>query len=184
MKWQRTGDDSCHTSWMILRPAEPADALAVARVHVRSWQAAYRGLLPDAYLDQLRPEDRAEQYDFSNLYPSKPRTMVAVERKSIQGFVTTASSREPDLADYGELSALYVDPDQWGRGIGVGLVSAARTRLISVGYRNAFLWVLVGNARAERFYRSDGWARDGVRRTGLVWGVSVDEVRFRRRLAD
>jgi hypothetical protein len=82
---------------MILRPAEPADALAVARVHVRSWQAAYRGLLPDAYLDELRPEDRAEQYDFSNLDPSKPRTMVAVERKSIQGFVTTASSRDPDL---------------------------------------------------------------------------------------
>ncbi len=50
---------------MLLRPAEPADAMAVARVHVRSWQAAYRGLLPDAYLDGLRPEDRAARYDFA-----------------------------------------------------------------------------------------------------------------------
>ena len=39
---------------MFLRPAEPDDAMEVARVHVRSWQAGYRGLLPDAYLDGLR----------------------------------------------------------------------------------------------------------------------------------
>ncbi|HEY1808803.1 MAG TPA: hypothetical protein VGG42_09585 [Acidobacteriaceae bacterium] len=42
---------------MNLRLAEPPDAMAAARVHVRSWQAAYRGLMPDAFLDQLRPED-------------------------------------------------------------------------------------------------------------------------------
>ena len=46
---------------MLLRPAEPQDAMGVARVHVRSWQAGYRGLLPDAYLDGLRAEDRARQ---------------------------------------------------------------------------------------------------------------------------
>src|SRR3984885_11964090 len=64
---------------MLLRPAEPEDAMAVARVHVRSWQAAYRALLPDDYLDQLRPEDRAQSYDFASLDPLKPRTIVAVE---------------------------------------------------------------------------------------------------------
>jgi hypothetical protein len=52
-----------------LRRAEPTDAIAVARVHVRSWQAAYRKLMPDDYLDQLRPEDRAKKYDFGNLDP-------------------------------------------------------------------------------------------------------------------
>lgn len=34
---------------MIVRPALPEDALSVARVYVRSWQVAYRGLMPDAY---------------------------------------------------------------------------------------------------------------------------------------
>ena len=37
---------------MLLRPAEPADAMDVARVHVRAWQVAYRNLLPDEYLDE------------------------------------------------------------------------------------------------------------------------------------
>ena len=39
---------------MLLRPAEPADAMGVARVHVRAWQVAYRNLLPDDYLDSLQ----------------------------------------------------------------------------------------------------------------------------------
>jgi len=41
---------------MLLRPAEPDDALAVARVHVRAWQAAYRTLLPDDYLINFAPK--------------------------------------------------------------------------------------------------------------------------------
>jgi hypothetical protein len=91
--------------------------MAVARVHVRSCQAAYRTLLPDDYLDQLRPEDRAPSYDFTSRDPVKPRTTVAVEKGLIHGFATTAPSRDPDLADHGELCALYVDPEQWGRGM-------------------------------------------------------------------
>lgn len=154
----------------------------MARVHVRSWQVAYRTLLPADYLDQLRPEDRAEKYDFASLDPRKPQTIVAVEEGLIHGFATTAPSRDPDPSGHGELYALYVDPEQWGRGIGVALVSAARTRLFGLGFRNAVLWVLAGNIRAERFYQIDRWAPDGLRRTDTVWGVTVDEVRYQRRL--
>jgi len=51
---------------MLLRPAVPDDALAVAQMHVRTWQVAYRDLLPAEFLDQLRPVDRAAIYDFAN----------------------------------------------------------------------------------------------------------------------
>jgi GNAT superfamily N-acetyltransferase len=165
---------------MLLRLAEPEDAIAVARVHVRSWQVAYRTLLPADYLDQLRPEDRAQKYDFANLDSRKPQTIVAVEEGVIHGFATTAPSRDPDLTGHGELYALYVDPEQWGRGIGVALISAARTRLFRIGFRNAVLWVLAGNIRAERFYQIDRWAPDGLRRTDSVWGITVDEIRYQR----
>ncbi len=156
--------------------------MAVARVHVRSWQAAYRGLLPDDYLDQLHPEDRARAYDFASLDPLKPRTIVAVEEELIHGFATTAPSRDLDLANHGELCALYVDPEQWGRGTGKALVSASRGYLFELGFRHAFLWVLKGNIRGERFYQIDRWAADGVGRTDTVWGLTVDEVRYQRGL--
>jgi ribosomal protein S18 acetylase RimI-like enzyme len=167
---------------MELRRAEPADAIAVARVHVRSWQAAYRKLMPDDYLDQLRPEDRANKYDFGNLDPVRPQTIIATESGVIRGFATTAPAQESNMSDYGELYGLYVDPDHWGRGIGVALVSAARTRLFHLGFRNAILWVLVGNVRAERFYRRDQWIPDGGQRTEERCGFKVNDVRYRRNL--
>lgn len=167
---------------MLLRPAEPDDAIGVARVHVRSWQAAYRNLLPDDYLNRLRPEERAQRYTFGSPDPREPATIVAAQEGAIYGFAATAPARESDALDGGELCALYVDPDWWGCGVGAALVSDARARLFGLGFRFAILWVLVGNVRAERFYRIDRWESDGLRRTESVWGVTVDEVRYRRAL--
>lgn len=163
---------------MQLRPAEPADALAVARAHVRSWQHAYRSLIPQDYLDQLRPEDRAQRYDFSNSDARAPHTIVALEGAAIAGFATTAPARDADLPHHGELYALYVDPDHWGCGFGVALIAAARSRLYRLGHRKACLWVLEGNQRADRFYRTDRWLPDGQRRVETIWNITVNEVRY------
>ncbi len=170
---------------MLLRPAQPEDALAVAGVHVRSWQAAYRNILPDEYLNQLRPEDRAAKYDFATRDPLKPRTIVAVEEEmnpAIRGFATIMPVTDSEMPGYGELCALYVDPPQWGKGIGVALLSAARVQMHEQGFRHAILWVLTGNVRAERFYQNDGWAADGIRRKATVWDIEVDEIRYARQL--
>jgi GNAT superfamily N-acetyltransferase len=167
---------------MLLRPAVPGDEMDVARVHVRSWQAGYRGLLPDAYLDGLQPEERAARYTFASENVRDPVTIVAVDDGVLCGFATTSPARDMDVPDDGELCALYVDPEWWRRGVGRALIGAARTRLCETGFRHAVLWLLAGNARADRFYRMDGWAPDGLRRSDTMWGVAVDEVRYRRAL--
>lgn len=167
---------------MNLRPAAPDDAMAVARVHVRAWQVAYKGLIPDEYLQGLRPENRAERYDFASLDPTRPRTLVAAEADAILGFATIAPARDEDAIGQGELCAIYVDPDCWSRGIGRALVSAARDELHGLGFREAILWVVAGNARAQRFYEADGWALDGMHRQQQVWSVTVDTVRYNRLL--
>ena len=98
----------------------------------------------------------------------------------IRGFATTGPARAE--TGVGELLALYVDPDCWGRGFGRALVKAARERLLQQGYERAVLWVLDGNARATRFYATDGWAWDGARRTETLWGIEATDVRYRRAL--
>lgn len=167
---------------MNLRPAVPDDAMAVARVHVRAWQAAYRGLMPEDYLAALRPEERARRYDFATADPARPRTLVAVEADTVLGFATISPARDEDVTDQGELCALYVEPDCWGRGIGQELAAAARGNLYRLGFRKAVLWVVAGNARAQQFYRADGWTPDGLRRAQQLWNVSVDTVRYSRAL--
>ncbi|HUA79862.1 MAG TPA: GNAT family N-acetyltransferase [Dyella sp.] len=167
---------------MLLRAATPDDALGVARVHVRAWQMAYRELLPHDYLASLRPEERAQRYDFANGDLRRPKTIVAVDDGTVRGFATIAPARDSDITDEGELCALYVDPDWWRHGIGAALISVARHRLAELNYRHARLWLLAGNARADRFYRTDGWVPDGVGRTDHIWGIRVDELRYRRSL--
>ncbi len=169
---------------MNLRPAVPEDAMAVARVHVRTWQVAYHGFMPDDYLAGLRPEDRAQRYQFANLDPTRPRTLVAEEADKILGFATLSPARDEDAAGQGELCALYVEPDCWGRGIGRALAAAARDELYRLGFRRAVLWVVSGNARAEQFYRADGWTPDGLHRPRQIWTVTVETVRYSRALAN
>ncbi|HTX76639.1 MAG TPA: GNAT family N-acetyltransferase [Terracidiphilus sp.] len=167
---------------MLIRPAQPEDSLAIARVHVRSWQAAYRSLLPDEFLNNLRPEDRAARYDFTHTDPRKPFTQVAERDSRILGFTTTMPARDADCAYAGELAALYVDPDFWGNGVGRQLAATARQRLADEGFTEAVLWMLEGNARADRFYRKDGWLPDGSRKQDSIWGITVSEIRYRRSL--
>lgn len=165
---------------VLLRRAEPGDEYEVAQVHVRSWQAAYRGLLPDDYLDALDPADRAPRYAFAEVRSDRPHTTVAVDEAGICGFATIGPCRDPDSSGAGELYAIYVDPDWWDRGVGRMLIQDARRRLVDHGFSDAVLWVLVGNERAERFYRVDGWTPDGQRRLQDVHGITVDETRYTR----
>jgi ribosomal protein S18 acetylase RimI-like enzyme len=158
-------------STMELRAAVPSDALAVARVHVRAWQVGYHGLLPAGYLESLRAEDRAARYTFGRA--EGPRTTVAIDAGALVGFATIHGA---------ELCALHVDPDAWGRGVARALIAQGRADLAAAGVDEAVVWVLVGNARAERFYQRDGWAADGTRRSDTVWGAAVDELAYRRRL--
>jgi ribosomal protein S18 acetylase RimI-like enzyme len=170
-----------HGTMLIIRSATPDDALAVATVHVRAWQEGYRGLVADDYLDALRPEDRAARYDLGASDPARPSTTVAVRDGVVCGFATIGACREAG-AQTGELLALHVDPSAWGLGVGRRLIAEARARLHSLGFTEAVLWVLVGNERAQRFYRIDGWRPDDCERTVELWGTRIDDVRFRRDL--
>jgi GNAT superfamily N-acetyltransferase len=164
---------------MEIREAAPEDAYAVAGVHVRSWQSAYRGLIAQEYLDSLEPRTWASRYNFGQVGIRVPHTVLAVDGSTICGLATTSLCRDEDLPDFGELLAMYVDPEYMGGGVGRLLISAARERLRRLGVMAASLRVLDGNVRARRFYERDGWRFDGTRRTRAYAGVPVDEVRYR-----
>jgi len=165
-----------------VRAAVPGDELAVARVHIRSWQSAYRGLIAQDYLDNLQPEAWAGRYTFGRLGLRLPATQVAVDGATICGLATTGLCRDQDLSNFGELMAIYVDPAYLHTGVGRSLMAAARERLHSVGVAAAVLWVLDGNVGARRFYERDGWRCDEVHRARSHGGVPVDEVRYRSML--
>ena len=53
---------------LVVRDATPDDAPDIARVHVRSWQAAYQGLIDEAYLASLDEDAGPECGEVSAIY--------------------------------------------------------------------------------------------------------------------
>jgi len=162
-----------------VRAAVPADAPDVARVQVRSWQSAYRGLIDQGYLDGLTPAFFAHRYTFGRVGLRLPSTLVAADGSAIRGLATTGLCRDMNFPNVGELMAIYVDPAHVRTGVGRLLMAAARARLRLVGVTGAQLWVLDGNAGARRFYERDGWRVDGACRTVTFGDSAVRQVRYR-----
>ncbi|MBS1880017.1 MAG: GNAT family N-acetyltransferase [Actinobacteria bacterium] len=165
-----------------LRDATPADALAIAGVQVRAWQAAYRGLIDDEFLDGLLPEDRANRYRLGDEDPMTARTVLAEAGGEVLGFARFGLCRDDDARTAGEIYALYVDPSRWRTGTGRLLLDDATDRFRADGFEVAVLWVLRGNEAAERFYESAGWRRDGAEREEQPYGVVSNVLRMRRSL--
>jgi ribosomal protein S18 acetylase RimI-like enzyme len=164
---------------MRIREAEPSDARAIAEIHVRSWQAAYRGQLTDDYLDGLRVEDRLEQHRRALEAPGEHRTWIAGD-DAVAGFAVTGPSQDADADDRtGELYAVYLDPARFGRGIGKALCDRALEDLRDRGFRTATLWVLETNERARRFYERQGWSADGLTTSERVDCEMRPTVRYR-----
>lgn len=172
---------------MIVRPAEPADAGAIALVHTRSWQAAYRGLLSQDYLDAIDVARREAGWR-RTIERADARTSVLVAQPhgdgtAVEGFVALGPSRDDDADErVGEVTSIYVSPEQWGRGVGRALIEAAWARLVALDFGCATLWVLDGNRRAVRFYEATGWSLDGTVRHEDFDGVAVTELRMTRDL--
>lgn len=169
-----------------IRRASPRDAVAIARVHVDSWQAAYPGLIPAAVLNRLSVPVQAASWRriLSTDDRRGARTWLACDRGAVLGFSSAGPTRDDDddPITVGEIYTIYLVPAAWGRGLGGELLDAAQADLCGRSFRTATLWVLSGNTRARRFYELNGFAPDGARRPVDVSGVSLMEVRYRRAL--
>jgi GNAT superfamily N-acetyltransferase len=176
-----------------VRRAVPADAAAIARVHVVGWHEAYTGRMPQSILDRLdldrltrvRGELLGHEQRLDERESAEPavterthdlgRTWVAVISGTIVGFAVSGSSRDDPPAAALELYAIYVLAAHYGTGAGQALLDAA------LGDEPASLWVLADNPRARAFYARNGFRPDGAVKNDTSWGETISEVRLVRR---
>lgn len=169
----------------VIRRPRVDDAVAMGALHVRAWQATYRGVMPDEYLDGLDPSQRADMWRAA-IERQPSGLLVAEVGGGVVGFAAFGAEAvdtehaPPDGTARGELYAINLDPSSWGRGTGRTLLRAATDRMRDSGFEAAVLWVVPRNERAIGLYRSEGWTPDGTTRAAEVLGVQVQEMRMVR----
>jgi ribosomal protein S18 acetylase RimI-like enzyme len=164
-----------------IRRATPHDAASLAAVEVMSWRAAYRGLMPDAFLDGLSEAENTEGWHQSLLkhgVSGRKRVLIAVSDARVLGFVRIGAVEEAH--QIGLVYLLYVRPEAWGSGVGTALMHAAMDSLHDLGMCEAVLWVLRDNQRARAFYEGFGWKPDGQTTTADYGGIELEALCYRR----
>ncbi len=166
-----------------VRMAELSDADDMGRVHVEAWQAAYRRIMPDEFLDELRPADRAKDWRAAlerNPDPPEGRRLVVELDGSVVGMALVWPARGEDEGGLGELIMINLAPTAWGTGAGTELFETCEDELRRLGFAEVVLWVAEANARARRFYERQGWTADGSAKTDEIGGAPITEVRYRK----
>jgi L-amino acid N-acyltransferase YncA len=115
-----------------VRKANAEDASGIALVHMRLWQVAYRGHMPDEFLDSLDAEKRTNMWRELTQNPDKMVFVAEDSENNVVGFSALGPSRDPDAdPNTAEVSAIYVHPEKWEKGIGRALLSASLVKFES-----------------------------------------------------
>lgn len=165
-----------------LRPATLSDVAAITVVRLRSWRAAYTGLLPQRIIDSIDLGSSWLNSTSMLRMPPTPSVRVTVVGRAgeVHAFSVISACRDADADDgVGEIRALYADPTAWGSGAGAALLIDAVDRLHEIGFRELRLWTLRENGRARSFYERFGWKPDGTTQTIEQAGGAYVEVRYR-----
>lgn len=149
------------------------DRLAVSHVYEESWKYAYRGMIPNAYLDGI-PRGRWA----SGLDAPGRASLVALDGGRIVGTCSYNASRFEKREGWGEIISLYLLPEAMGRGIGRMLLEAAVAALHRRGFQDVFLWVLEENVRARKVYERAGFHPSGATMDIEIGGRSVREMEY------
>jgi GNAT superfamily N-acetyltransferase len=169
------------TSALSLRPATLDDAALIASIHSASWQAAYRGLLPDAFLDGEVARERAAYWEARLGAPGGERRIVLIAQLGTEPIGFVCVERQPGSAWGVLLDNLHALPGYQGMGVGKLLMRAAEDWARAQGETQLYLYVLEGNTPAIGFYERQGWQFVGAE-PDHMGGVDITALRYVYRL--
>ncbi|HEY9440849.1 MAG TPA: GNAT family N-acetyltransferase [Streptomyces sp.] len=182
-----TGPVPVYAPGVRIRDMTADDCEAVAAIRVRGWQSAYRGIVPQPYLDAMDVAEETERRRGRLARGGGVTNLVALAPDSaVTGWACYGPRRDGQPGD-AELYAIYVLPGRTGTGVGRALMAEGTARAGAAGHLShqsaaMVLWVLTENAPARRFYERAGFRPDGATNSFDILGTPVPEVRYARAL--
>jgi len=166
---------------MVIRKVLVDEAYDYAVNHITCWQDAYKGIIPDDYLENMpaQLEKRTEWNRQTLSDPGDCEYLCVMYDDKMIGRLVYSKCRDEDKAETntGEIHAIYLQASYWNKGYGKQMMDFAINELRNAGYQDAIVWVLEDNNRAKRFYEKYGFVLDGARKE-IEIGKTLIEVRY------
>ncbi len=154
------------------------DTDILGQIHARSWQHAYKDIIPDSVLAEITAQKRATRFKKAMLESGEKNYLLLANNQPV-GFTSIGRSRDDDLSDnIGEIWGIYLDPDHWRKGYGSKLLNWAEAELKSRGYKSISLWVLKDNHQARNFYEKHNYHKEGRGETITIGNKDLEKVRY------
>jgi ribosomal protein S18 acetylase RimI-like enzyme len=141
---------------LTIRPATPADAQALARLHITVWRSTYRDLAPKVVFDALDEAHRLKRWTEVLADTNGASAAFVADVGSVVGFGLCGPPGDRAFGGRGEVKWLYVDQGHARCGIGRQLLDTMTRWLKARGYPGVALGVVVGNDPAIAFYEALG----------------------------
>lgn len=149
------------------------DRLAISKIYEESWKYAYKGIIPQEYLNSI-PEGRwSKNFDIPGW-----KTLVCIVDGKCIGTSSFCKSRFEQFPDCGEIISIYFLPEYMGKGYGKKLLETSILELKKLGFDELFLWVLDDNIKAKNFYEHLGFLQTEEYLDDTIGGKEFREVRF------
>lgn len=145
------------------------DIEAVRQLYISGWQNAFKGIVPQDYLDHM---------NLDNWAPPLDGAYILTDGKSILGTSSISAARDDSFNGWGEIISIYVLPELIGQGYGHILFEFVRGKLLELGYDHIYLTVFEDNMRARKFYEKHGFSWNNERLPLNVGGKDLIELRY------
>lgn len=149
------------------------DRMKISKIYEESWRYAYKGIIPQHYLDSI-PKGRWA----SNIDNPIRKTLVCIDDDRMVGTSSFCKSRFEQFHGWGEVISIYLLPEYIGKGYGKILMEFVISELKKQGYENIFLWVLEENIKARHFYEQFGFLLTDDFLENNIGGKNLREVRY------
>lgn len=160
-----------------IRKATLEDANTISNIYALSWKSAYKGIVPQKYLDELKCTFWVSS--FQNWINNNILTAQLIYENELPvGCIAYGKARDGKFAHWGEIISIYLLPGYFRKGYGQKLLQTALSDMKTDGYEKCYLWVLKENYNARNFYEMNGFICNNDECTCEIMQKQLVDVRY------
>ena len=169
----------------MIRKAKIEDSNNIAKLIIRGWQTAYKGLINQEFLDSMKEDEMSKGWKKSIFSQNESNNIYVYEKENkILGVIRFGKvADQNDINHNAEIHVLYVEPKLKRNGIGSKLFDYAKNYFIEHNMKKLIIWCLKGNEPSIEFYKKMG-GEIISEREAKVHNIELEEVGLEYNLED